>query len=297
MCSHEIKRYLLLGRKAMTNLDSILKSKDITLPTKVHLVKAIVYPIVMYGSESWTIKKAECQKVDAFELCCWRRLLRVPWTARRFNQSILKEISPEYSLEGLIMMLKLQSFGHLIQRTDPFEKTLMLGKIEGRRRRGRQGMRWMTPLTQWTWVWVNYGSWWWTGRPGVLQSMGCKESDTAERLNWTVIIKKKKLKKKCQVASVTSDSLQPSKLEPTVFLCPWGFSRLEYWIRLTCPSSGDLPYPGIERTSPALAGGFFAISATWEAPLPIPTPEKEKIRVFQAKGPRLRGGQETEKLV
>ena len=150
MCSHEIKRYLLLGRKAMTNLDSILKSKDITLPTKVHLVKAIVYPIVMYGSESWTIKKAECQKVDAFELCCWRRLLRVPWTARRFNQSILKEISPEYSLEGLIMMLKLQSFGHLIQRTDPFEKTLMLGKIEGRRRRGRQGMRWMTSQTRWT---------------------------------------------------------------------------------------------------------------------------------------------------
>ena len=131
----------------MTNLDSILKSKDITLPTKVRLVKAIVFPIVMYGSESWTIKKAERQKFDAFELWCWRRLLRVPWTARRFNQSILKEISAEYSLEGLIMLLKLQSFGHLIQRTDPFEKTLMLGKIEGRRRRGRQGMRWLDDIT------------------------------------------------------------------------------------------------------------------------------------------------------
>ena len=147
MCSHEIKRCLLLGRKAMTNLDSILKSKDITLPTKVRLVKAIVFPIVMYGSESWTIKKAERQKFAAFELWCWRRLLRVPWTARRFNQSILKEISAEYSLEGLIMLLKLQSFGHLIQRTDPFEKTLMLGKIEGRRRRGRQGMRWLDDIT------------------------------------------------------------------------------------------------------------------------------------------------------
>ena len=147
MCSHEIKRCLLLGRKAMTNLDSILKSKDITLPTKVRLVKAIVFPIVMYGSESWTIKKAERQKFDAFELWCWRRLLRVPWTARRFNQSILREISAEYSLEGLIMMLKLQSFGHLIQRTDPFEKSLMLGKIEGRRRRGRQGMRWLDDTT------------------------------------------------------------------------------------------------------------------------------------------------------
>ena len=135
-CSHEIKRCLLLGRKAMTNLDSILKSRDITLPTNVHLVKATVFPVVMYRCESWTIKKAERQKVDAFELWCWRRLLRVPWTARRFNQSILREISAEYSLEGLIMMLKLQSFGHLIQRTDPFEKSLMLGKIEGRRRRG-----------------------------------------------------------------------------------------------------------------------------------------------------------------
>ena len=135
-CNHEIKRCLLLGRKAMTNLDGILKSRDITLPTKVHLVKARVFPVVMYGCESWTIKKAEHRRIDAFELWCWRRLLRVPWTARRSNQSILQEISPEYSLEGLMLKLKLQYFGHLMQRTDSFEKTLMLGKIEGRRRRG-----------------------------------------------------------------------------------------------------------------------------------------------------------------
>ena len=138
--SHEIKRHLLLGRKVMTNLDSILKSRDITLPTNVHLVKAMVFPVVMYGCESWAIKKT-CRKIDAFELWCWRRLLRVPWTARRSNQSILKEISPEYSLEGL--MLKLQYFGYLMQRTDSFEKTLMLGKIEGEKRRGQQRMRWL----------------------------------------------------------------------------------------------------------------------------------------------------------
>ena len=135
-CSLEIKRHLVLGRKAMTNLDSILKSRDITLPTEVHLVKAMAFAVVMYGCESWTIKKAECQRIDAFELWCWRRLLRVPWTARRSNQSILKEISPEYSLKGL--MLKLQYIGHLMGRTNSFEKALMLGKIEGRSRRGRQ---------------------------------------------------------------------------------------------------------------------------------------------------------------
>ena len=131
----------------MTNLDSILRSRDITLPTKVDLVKAIVSPVVMYGCESWTIKKTECQRIDAFELWCWRRLLRVPWTARRSNQSILKEISPEYSLEGLMLKLKLQYFGHLMQRTDSLEKTLMLGKIEGMRRRGQQRMRWLHGIT------------------------------------------------------------------------------------------------------------------------------------------------------
>ena len=146
-CSHEIKRHLLLGRKAITNPDSILKSRNITLPTKVCLVKAMVFLVVMYGCESWTIKKAEHQRIDAFELWCWTRLLRVPWTARISNQSILKEISPEYSLEGLILKLKLQCFGHLMQRTDSFEKPLMLGKIEGGKRKGKQRMRWLSGIT------------------------------------------------------------------------------------------------------------------------------------------------------
>ena len=142
-CNHEIKRRLLLGRKVMTNLDSILQSRDITLPANVHLVKAMVFPVVMYGCESWTIQKAEHRRIDAFEPWCWRRLLRASWTARRSNQSILKEISPEYSLEGLMLKVKLQYFGHLMRRTDSVERTLMLTKIEGRRRRGRQRMRWL----------------------------------------------------------------------------------------------------------------------------------------------------------
>ena len=146
-CSHEIKRQLLHGRKVMTKIDSILKNRDITLSTKVCLVKAMVFPVVMYGCESWTIKKAEHRRIDAFELWCWRRLLRVPWTARRSNQSILKEISPGCSLEGMMLRLKLQYFGHLMWRADSFEKTLMLGKIEGRRRRGPQRMRWLDDIT------------------------------------------------------------------------------------------------------------------------------------------------------
>ena len=146
-CSHEIKRCLLLGRKVMTNLDSILKSRDITLPTKVHLVKAMVFPIVMYGCESWTVKKAEHRRIDAFELWYWRRLLRVPWTARRSNQSILKDISPGCSLEGVMLKLKLQYFSHLMWRVDSLEKTLMLGGIGGRRRRGWQRMRWLDSIT------------------------------------------------------------------------------------------------------------------------------------------------------
>ena len=146
-CSHEIKRRLLLGRKVMTNLGSIFKSRDITLPTKVCLVKAMVFPVVMYGCENWTLKKAKCQRTDVFELWSWRRLLRVPWTARRSNQSILKEISPGCSLEGLMLKLKLQYFGHLLWWTDSLEKTLMLGKIEGRGRRGRQRMRWLDGIT------------------------------------------------------------------------------------------------------------------------------------------------------
>ena len=160
-CSHESKRHLLLGRKAMINLHSILKSRAITLPTKFHLVKNMVFLVVMYGCESWTIKKAEHRRIDTFELWYWRRLLRVPWRARRSNQSILKEISLEYSLEGLMLKLKLQHFGHLMWRTDSFEKTLMLGG-EGDDR-GWDG--WMASPIQWTWVWVNSGSWWWTGRP------------------------------------------------------------------------------------------------------------------------------------
>ena len=146
-CNHEIKRRLLLGRKVMTKLDSMLKSSDTTLLTKVHPVKAMAFPVVMYGCQSWTIKKAECQRIDAFELWCWRRLLTIPWTARRSNQSVLKEISPEYSLEGLMLKLKLQYFGHLMQKTDSLEKTPMLGKTEGWRRRGRQRMRWLNGIT------------------------------------------------------------------------------------------------------------------------------------------------------
>ena len=172
-CSHEIKRRLLLGRKVMTNPDSILKSRNITLPTKIHLVKAMVFPVVMYGCESWAIKTAEHWRIDTFELWCWGRLLGVPWTARESNQSILKEISPEYSLEGLMLKLQLQYFGHLMWRTDSLEKTLVLGKTEGRRRRGQWRMRWLDGIiTGWAWVWVSSGSQWWTGKPGMLQFTG-----------------------------------------------------------------------------------------------------------------------------
>ena len=171
----------------MTNLDSILKSRDITLPTKVHLVKAMVFPVVMYGCESQTVKKAECRRIDAFELWCWRRLWRVPWTARRSNQSILKEISPGISLEGMILKLKLQDFGHLMRRVDSSEKTLMLGGLgaggEGDDR-GWDG--WMASLTWWIWVWVNSRRCWWTERPGVLRFMGSQRvgHDWATELNW-----------------------------------------------------------------------------------------------------------------
>ena len=185
-CSHEIKRCLLLGRKVMINLDSIFKCRDITLPKKVRLVKAMVFPVVMYGCESWTVKKAECWRTDAFELWCWRRLFRVRWTTRRSNQSILKEISPGISLEGMMLKLKPQYFGYLMRRVDSLEKTLMLGGIGGWRRRSDRGWDgWMASLARWTWVWVNSGSWWWTGRPGVLRFIGLQRvgHDWATELN------------------------------------------------------------------------------------------------------------------
>ena len=165
----------------------IKKQRNITLPKKVHLVKAIVFPVVMYGCESWTIKKAEHWEIDAFELWCWRRLLRVPWTARRSNQSILKEVSPEYSLEGLMLKLKLQYFGHLIWRTDSLEKTLRLQRLKAGGEGDNKGWNgWMASPTQWTWLWVSSRSWWWTGKPGVLQSMGSQRArhDWATELNW-----------------------------------------------------------------------------------------------------------------
>ena len=187
-CSHEIKRRLLLGRKVMTNLDSIFKSRDITLLTKVHLVKAMVFPVVMYGCENWTVKKAERQRIDAFKLWCWRRLLRVPWTARRSNQSILKEISPGISLAGMMLKLKLQYFGHLTRRFDSLEKTLMLGEIGGRRRRGRLRMRWLDGITDLMDMSLSkLRNWWWTGRPGMLWFMGSQRvgHDWVTELNWT----------------------------------------------------------------------------------------------------------------
>ena len=187
-CNHEIKRRLLLGRKVVTNLSSIFKSRDITLPTNVCLVKAMVFPVVMYGCDSWTVKKAECQRTDAFELWCWRRFLRVPWTARRSNQSILKEIGPGCSLERLMLKLKLQYFDHLMGRVDSLEKTRCwegLGAGGEGDDRGWDG--WMASLTQWTWVWVNSGSWWWTGRSCVLWFMGSQRDghDWAAELKWT----------------------------------------------------------------------------------------------------------------
>ena len=206
-CSHEIKRCLVLGRKAMTNWDRILKNRDITSPTKVYLVKAMVFPVAMYGCESWTIKKAEHWRIDAFELWCWRRFLSIPWTARTSNQSILKEISPEYSLEGLMLKLNLQYFGHLMWRADSLEWPWCWERLKaGGKGEDRGWDDWMVSPTQWRWVWVNSGSWWWTRRPAAaaaakslqcltlcdpidgspLQFMGCQRvrQDWATELNW-----------------------------------------------------------------------------------------------------------------
>ena len=187
-CSHEIKRRLLLGKKVITNLDSIFKSRDITLATKVHLVKAMVFPVVMYGCESWSLKKAARRRIDAFELWCWRRLLRVPWTARRSNQSILKEISPGISLEGMMLKLKLSTLATSCEELTHWKRLWCwegLGAGGEGDDRGWDG--WMASLTQWTWVWVNFRSWWWTGRPGVLRFMGSQRvgHNWATELNWT----------------------------------------------------------------------------------------------------------------
>jgi len=172
-CSHEIKRRLLLGRKFMTNLDSTLKSRDITLPTKVRLIKAMVFPVVVYGCESWSIKKAECRRTDAFELWCWKSLLRVPWSARRSNQSILKEISPECSLEGLMLKLNSNTLATWCEELTYWKWPWCWERLEAGEEGDNRGWDgWMASPTQWTWVWVNSGNWWWTGRPGVLQSMG-----------------------------------------------------------------------------------------------------------------------------
>ena len=189
---YEIKRCFLLGRKARTNPDSILKSKDITLPTNVHIVKAMAFPVVVYGCQSWVIKKAKCRRIDAFELWCWQRLLRVPWTIRRSNQSILNEIKPEYSLGGL--MLKLQYFSHMMWRTNSLKKTMRLERLKAKGEGGDREWEGCTasPI-QWTWVWTNSGRWWRTGKPGVLQSMGSQrvghDSDWKTTQRWTLKIR------------------------------------------------------------------------------------------------------------
>ena len=239
----------------MTNLDSILKSTDITLSTKVCLVKAMVFPVVMYGCESWTIKKAKRQGIDAFELWCWRRLLRVPWTAKRSNQSVLKEMGPGSSLERLMLKLKLNTLATWWEELTHWKRPWCWERLgaggEGDDR-GWDG--WMASLTQWTWVWVNSRSWWWTGRPGVLQSMGSQRvrHDRVTKQNWYVIL--------CPYSYMCPYTKSLSRVwlfetpRTVAYHAPLsvGFSRQEYWSGLPFPSPGDLPNPGIEPRSPAL---------------------------------------------
>ena len=225
-----------------------IKKQNITLSTKVYLVKAVVFPVVMYGCESWTIKKAECWRLDAFEPWCWRRLLRVPWTARRSNQSILKEMNPEYSLDGL--MLKLQYFGHLIRRADSLEKSLMLRRLKAGEEDNRGWNDWMTLPAQWTWVWASFGRWWRTGKPGMLQSIGLQRVGH----NWVT--------EQQQISLWRAPSLWPAQLLSCVQLfetpptiaqhapLSMRFSRQEYWIGLPFLSLGDLPDSGIEPPFP-----------------------------------------------
>ena len=211
-CNHEIKWHLLLGRKAKTNLDSILKSRHITLPTKVLLVKTMTFfPVIMYRCESWTIKKAECWRIDAFELQCSRRFFRVPWTARRSNQSILKEISPEYSLEGLMLKMKLQHFAHPIRRADSLEKTLMWERLKAGGEEDDRGWDgWMASLTWWTWIRASSRIWWWTGKPGVLQAVGQQSirHDWATELIIRRLLKETGHKKKFPEQSLSNSVLK-----------------------------------------------------------------------------------------
>ena len=217
-CSHEIKRYLLLERKAMTNLDRILKSRHITLLTKVHRVKAMVFPVVMYGCDCSTIKKAERQRTHDFELWYWRRLLRVPWTVRKPNQFILKEISPEYSLEGLMLKLKLQYFGHLMQRAESLERPWRWARLKAGERDDRGWDDRMASPTRWIWVWASSGSWWWTGKPGMLQSMGSQtvrhkwaSELTDSKYNLTTPPHITQILEKPQVKNLKSPMLKPKK--------------------------------------------------------------------------------------
>ena len=242
-CSHEIKICLLLGRKVMTNLDSISKSRDVTLSTKLYLVKAMVFPVVMYGCEIWTIKKVERQRIDAFELWCWRTLLRVPWTARRSNQSILKEISPEHSLEGLDVEVAVPVLFHLMWRADSFEKPRCWERLKAWEGDNRGWDGWMASLTQWTWVWVSSGNWLWTGRPGVLWSMGSQRVRhdwvTEQATIYCYACVHAKSPQFCLTFCNPMDCSPPTSSVHVIL-------QQEYWSGLPCPPPGDLPNPGIK---------------------------------------------------